>query len=231
MNWLAVCVVLFIILMTLAGAKRGFVKTVMSFASVLITLLLVSFVREPVAEALKEHTQLYSDIESGIGEFIDGQISTAAGSQSLAEDTVIESLPIPQILREALQKDNSQSVYQQLGVSNAAEYITAWLAGLAFQAICYVLTFVGVWLLLRILTLVLDLISRLPGIHQLNSLAGGVCGLLLALITVWIGGILVTAFATAQWGREALLLIEESPLLSFLYNNNYLISGLIKTIM
>ena len=40
MNWLVIAVIVFIVLATLAGAKRGLVKTVLSFASFFVSLVI-----------------------------------------------------------------------------------------------------------------------------------------------------------------------------------------------
>lgn len=229
MNWLTIGVILWIILMTAIGAKRGLVRTVLSFTAFLLALVIVAFVREPVANALKEHTAIHDSIEKGIGEFVEGSLNSAAGQSGAGTGKeVIDALPLPQLLRESLAENDSSEVYLELGVSSVSDYVVQWLTELAFQAVTYLITFLAAWILLKILSLVLDQLTHLPVIHQLNSLAGAVFGLLIALIIVWIGGLVVTAFASSQWGIEALAMIQESPLLSFLYNNNILMNGLIR---
>lgn len=230
MNWLAVCVVVFIVLSTMAGAKRGFVKTVLSFTSVLLTIVIAVLVKEPVRALVKEQTGIYASIETGVGEFVEDKAEALQAGQSSMTETVIKSLELPGLLEQALEKSNGAAVYQQSGLKNVTAYITGWLTDLAFQAVCYLISFAAVWIILRILSGILQSIVTLPVLHQLNCLAGAAGGLLIALILIWIGGIVVTAFAGTDWGRSALLLIEESPLLCFLYNNNYLMNVLLKTI-
>lgn len=101
---------------------------------------------------------------------------------------------------------------------------------MAFEAVCCIISFVVVWILLRIVTMVLAGIVRLPVLHQIDCIAGAVCGLCTALIIIWIGGIVVTAFAAQDWGREALSMITQSTLLTFLYNNNFLLNALLKAV-
>ena len=40
----------------------------------------------------------------------------------------------------------------------------------------------------------------------------------------------MTAFAAQDWGREALSMITQSTLLTFLYNNNFLLNALLKAV-
>lgn len=229
MNWLTIAVIAVIVLATLAGAKRGLVKTVLSFASFFLSIVIMLFVRQPVADFVKEKTEIYTTIEDGIGNFVGEKVQALQSSKEQIADQVIESLNLPDILKENLEKSNDAAVYAQKGANNVAVYITGWLTDLAFQAVCSVISFLVVWILLRILTLLLSGIVQLPILHQIDCIAGAVGGLCIALILVWIGGIVVTAFATTDWGREALSMITQSSLLTFLYDNNFLLKSLLQT--
>ena len=229
MNWLTIAVIAVIVLATLAGAKRGLVKTVLSFASFFLSIVIMLFVRQPVADFVKEKTEIYTTIEDGIGSFVGEKVQALQSSKDQIADQVIDSLNLPDILKENLEKSNDSAVYAQKGANNVAVYITGWLTDLAFQAVCSVISFLVVWILLRIITLLLSGIVRLPILHQIDCIAGAVGGLCIALILVWIGGIVVTAFATTDWGREALSMITQSSLLTFLYDNNFLLKSLLQT--
>ena len=150
--------------------------------------------------------------------------------QAQLTDKVIDSLNLPDVLTKSLEQSNSKAVYEQRGIQNIAAYITGWLTDLAFEAVCCIISFVVVWILLRIVTMVLAGIVRLPVLHQIDCIAGAICGLCTALIIIWIGGIVVTAFAAQDWGREALSMITQSTLLTFLYNNNFLLNALLKAV-
>lgn len=229
MNWLTIAVIAVIVLATLAGAKRGLVKTVLSFASFFLSIVIMLFVRQPVADFVKEKTEIYTTIEDGIGNFVGEKVQALQSSKDQITDQVIDSLNLPDILKENLEKSNDAAVYAQKGANNVAVYITGWLTDLAFQAVCSVISFLVVWILLRIITFLLSGIVQLPILHQIDCIAGAVGGLCIALILVWIGGIVVTAFATTDWGREALSMITQSSLLTFLYDNNFLLKSLLQT--
>ncbi len=229
MNWLTIAVIAVIVLATLAGAKRGLVKTVLSFASFFLSIVIMLFVRQPVADFVKEKTEIYTTIEDGIGNFVGEKVQALQSSKDQIADQVIDSLNLPDILKENLEKSNDAAVYAQKGANNVAVYITGWLTDLAFQAVCSVISFLVVWILLRIITFLLSGIVQLPILHQIDCIAGAVGGLCIALILVWIGGIVVTAFATTDWGREALSMITQSSLLTFLYDNNFLLKSLLQT--
>ena len=186
------------------------------------------FVRQPVSDFVKEQTGVYTTIENGISTFVEEKTQAIQTSQAQMADAVIDSLNLPEILKNALEQSNSKAVYDQKGIQSVSVYITGWLTDLAFQAVCCVISFLVVWILLRIVTILLAGIVQLPVLHQIDCIAGAVGGLLISLIVIWIGGIAVTAFATTKWGRDALSMITQSPLLTFLYNNNVLLNALLK---
>ena len=227
MNWLVIGVIVLILAATMAGAKRGFVKTIFSFTSVFVSMLIVLFIRQPVSDLVREQTGIYASIENGISTFVGEKTQSVQGNSAGVTDNVINSLNLPQVLKSALAESNSKAIYGQNGIRSITGYITEWLTELAFQAVCYVISFMLVWVCLRLVTGVLSGVVKLPIIHQIDCIAGAVCGLCTALIIIWIGGIAVTACATSQWGQEALVLIKKSSLLTLLYDNNYLLNTLL----
>ena len=176
MNWLTIAVIAVIVLATLAGAKRGLVKTVLSFASFFLSIVIMLFVRQPVADFVKEKTEIYTTIEDGIGNFVGEKVQALQSSKDQIADQVIDSLNLPDILKENLEKSNDAAVYAQKGANNVAVYITGWLTDLAFQAVCSVISFLVVWILLRIITFLLSGIVQLPILHQIDCIAGAVGG-------------------------------------------------------
>ena len=83
--------------------------------------------------------------------------------------------------------------------------------------------FIVISIVLRIGLLILDSITKLPGIHLVNAIGGAVFGLVNALIFIWILCMIVTALASTEFGINTLGMIKESPFLSFIYNNNLLL--------
>ena len=188
------------------------------------------FVREPVSDFVKDQTGIYAAIETSVSSFVEEKTQEIQAEQAQLTDKVIDSLNLPDVLTKSLEQSNSKAVYEQRGIQNIVAYITGWLTDLAFEAVCCIISFVVVWILLRIVTMVLAGIVRLPVLHQIDCIAGAICGLCTALIIIWIGGIVVTAFAAQDWGREALSMITQSTLLTFLYNNNFLLNALLKAV-
>ncbi len=183
-----------------------------------------------MSDFVKDQTGIYAAIETSVSSFVEEKTQEIQAGQAQLTDKVIDSLNLPDVLTKSLEQSNSKAVYEQRGIQNIAAYITGWLTDLAFEAVCCIISFVVVWILLRIVTMVLAGIVKLPVLHQIDCIAGAICGLCTALIIIWIGGIVVTAFAAQDWGREALSMITQSTLLTFLYNNNFLLNALLKAV-
>jgi len=73
------------------------------------------------------------------------------------------------------------------------------------------------------LCIALDLISKLPLLNGVNKTAGLLAGLLHGLVIVWVFFLIITVFGGTKIGQQALEMIGESEILSFIYNNNLLL--------
>lgn len=130
------------------------------------------FVREPVSDFVKDQTGIYAAIETSVSSFVEEKTQEIQAGQAQMTDKVIDSLNLPDVLTKSLEQSNSKAVYEQRGIQNIAAYITGWLTDLAFEAVCCIISFVVVWILLRIVTMVLAGIVRLPVLHQIDCIAG-----------------------------------------------------------
>ena len=122
MNWLVIAVIILIVLATLAGAKRGLVKTVLSFASFFVSLVIMLFVREPVSDFVKDQTGIYAAIETSVSSFVEEKTQEIQAGQAQLTDKVIDSLNLPDVLTKSLEQSNSKAVYEQRGIQNIAAY-------------------------------------------------------------------------------------------------------------
>ena len=73
---------------------------------------------------------------------------------------------------------------------------------------------------LALLCKTLDLLAKLPVLRQINTVAGLAAGIAEGLLLVWVLFAILTMFAGSEFGKDALAMIGENPLLDFLYKNN-----------
>ena len=145
---------------------------------------------------------------------------------------VIENLKLPNSIRDMILDVEIDSTYfddierWNEYPEEAIEWIETQICNLLTEtilnAIGFFVTFLIASIGVAILCFTLDIISKLPVLHQINTLSGAILGALEGLVLVWIGFIIITMLGSTAFGQEALGLITESELLSYLYNNNIL---------
>ncbi|MDE7299453.1 MAG: CvpA family protein [Lachnospiraceae bacterium] len=237
MNVLSILVIVFLVGNALYGMKRGLIKTVFSIFSMITALLLTALISPIVTKQLQSNEKVityFADkvsavlpFESGDGRDVQGEAGKKPEQQGEGTKSVqekfLESLPLPESLRKSLLENNSSAYYDALGVSTFREYLCNYFACMVVSALSFVVTFLVVFVLLKILCFSLDLISKLPLLNQANHLLGLAAGAVNALLVIWVCCIVLTAFGGTEAGRNLMKLVNESGFLSFLYNNNLLL--------
>ena len=85
-------------------------------------------------------------------------------------------------------------------------------------------TFIIVYFLLSaglyILSRVLNIISKLPVLNELNRMGGGIAGLFQGLVVVWLIFTLMIVFIDKPFIQEGMNQIEENVFLKLLFESN-----------
>ena len=164
------------------------------------------------------------------GSILDG---IDAGQQQSIEDVIegadiprdmqiaaIQNADLPEVFKNLLSVNNNSEVYQQLGVETFAQYVGRYLAKLIVNIAAFLCTFVLITIVLRAIVFALDIVSALPGVGFINRLAGGVMGIVGALIIVWTLYVIITLLYTTSIGKEMFRMIQSDKILSILYEYN-----------
>lgn len=227
--WLSVAVIVYLVAMVLYGHYRGFVRQAISVAAVVASIVVVNMAAPAVKDFLLHSEAVNAVVRSGIEKTLgDGEtIPAGQEEQPSAQRSYIEGLELPEQIRELLLENNNSEVYDILGVDSFGGYLVSYTAEMVISAVSYVIVFLAAFIVLNILLRWLDLVARLPILSGVNQLAGAGLGLAQALLFIWIGSVVLTIFATTQWGMAAFGQIQTSPFLTFLYQNNMLVKAAI----
>lgn len=236
MNILTILILLMLMLFAFNGYRRGLVKTLASMFFFVIAAVLVYYAAPYVHGFLDKTTPLpgilqekcESLIAAGEGQDKDRDKGWKQEFTAKEQEQKIEELPLPSVIKKELRKQNNHFVYEQLKVSTFQEYVAGYLAGLLLRILSYVFTFLLVFFLLRMTIMTLDIVTQLPVLKGANQIAGLFFGLLQGVAVVWILFLAVTVFANAKFGREFLIMINDSPILSLLYNSNLILRFLFR---
>ena len=132
----------------------------------------------------------------------------------------IQQADLPNVFKSLLTVNNNSEIYQQLGVETFAQYVGSYLAKLIINIVAFLITFVLISIILRAIVFALDIVSSLPGVVIVNRLAGGVIGMVGAMVIVWTLYIIITLMYTTTVGKELFQMIQENQFLTMLYEYN-----------
>lgn len=192
-NAVLLCTAAFIIIMAYIGRERGFMDRVLSFGSVVVTLVVEIEIFPRIMELLRDNEavrQFFLDTVKSFMHIEDG----SAGSP----------------------------LYDLLGLDVLAENAAELMETLAVKVICFAVLFVLLRLLVRFLALIAKGLKRIRLIDGIDRLLGMLLGLAEGVVLVWIFMLIISALPDVPFCRTVLNQISRSNLLLALYNSNLL---------
>ena len=91
------------------------------------------------------------------------------------------------------------------------------------SAIAYLFTFAVVGVIVLIAGILLDIVSKLPGIKQANAILGVIVGFVQGYLAVSVVYIAAVAFAATELGASVISQVAESEILTWFYNHNIVV--------
>ena len=143
-----------------------------------------------------------------------------AGMDRVDQTKFIESLPLPQSIKDQMEAFNNENGYLKLGAKDFGSYVINYIASLIMNILAYAVTLLAVWLIIRIVLGALSVFSRLPIIGAADHLLGLVLGLIQGVLIIWLLFLVLSLFSTSEIGAGLMREVNASPFLSFLYNSN-----------
>lgn len=218
MNWLFWVIIAFIAYHVIDGLRRGFIRKAVSAVSLIVTLVLVTYLTPQITNFIQEKTSIQDNLQKKCSEiFLNNEYDEDVKTDQVL---MIENMDLPENIKEMLLENNNTESYDVLKVTGFHDYVGAYIAKLIINALAFLLSFVIVWTAIRAVLLALDVVTKLPILHGINKLAGGGLGLVYGVVLVWIAFLLVTILCNGELGRKFFGLISENQFLLFLYNQN-----------
>ena len=171
MNSLDIFVLAVIGICVVVGYFRGFVKTCFSFVPSVVSLLLTNKIY-PVFSKFLRTTPVYGYIENGVAKALNLESMTSAVSAQ--SNDYINSLSIPDFLKESLISNNNPVVYGILDATGINEYISGYVANMILNILSMIVVAVGLIVIFKLVLILLDVVTKLPVIHGINSV-GEMC--------------------------------------------------------
>lgn len=220
-----IVVLAFLAFFVIKGFRKGFLRILFTTFSIILTVAISACFTNTLAEFLTEKTSIGPGVEEKIESYIDRKFAEKEQEAQDKEEDFIESLPLPQFLKNKIQESNTLTEYRTVGVNSFKEYIVAKLSDITMKAIAFLMLSVVIYILLRIIFHLLKIISRIPILRGLNKILGMVIGLAEGLLILWCICILIMAFSTSDLGTKCVEVIQQSKVLSLIYDHNLLIKA------
>ncbi len=219
-TWLGIAVLALIAAACIMGFRKGFVKEIVSVFFMLISFLLVWAVNPYVNTFVKEYTPVYDTIQEKCQTLVSEQIGNKKTLDKEEQNQVMESLDLPDLLKNALVENNTAETYRYLAVSTFTEYISDSLAVMAVNGISFLISFILSAAVIRLLGFILNVLTKLPVIHGINKIAGAAVGGIKCVIFIWIAFLVLTLMCDTAPGQQGMALIQQDTFLNFLYSQN-----------
>lgn len=220
MNNVDIVILVIIGVMIVSGYLRGFIKTLFNLVSMVITFALTYYLYPYVSKFIMDETNLYKNISETISKNFDFEKMLEGAVSSESQLQAIENLPLPEMFKEILVNNNNPEMFKLLDVSSFTDYISGSLASIVVNIIVFIALFLIIWIALNILVGVMDLVAKLPGLKQMNELAGAGLGAILGLFFIFVGFAVISLIISVDQNINLVDMIEASTIGSFLYNNN-----------
>ena len=206
-------VVLILVGFTVFGARRGLLQTLAGLVIVIVALVGAGMIAATFSgPAAKLAAPL---IEKQIEKKIDAAIAEQAPAPSshVDEDSQLEELlsllGLDTEVRDSL-AEKAKDTVRDTGVSVTAAVVTG-IAQSILYGVLYTISFVALTVLLHVLFKAMGLLTKLPGIHSLNALGGGLLGLiegaLLLFLAVWAARRLGVSFEAQPFADAHILVV------------------------
>ncbi len=221
-NILLAVVVAILAISAVNGYRKGFLRIAISLFTIILVICVVTVISPYISNYLTNHTKVYDHLKTKVVEvFAD---NNAQYDNTIEENQIktIESYDLPEIITSCLISNNKAEVYQALMVSLFEEYVAGYLAKMIINAISFIGSFLMLWIFIWFIIFSADIIAKIPIIKGFNKLLGLFAGLIKGLIIVWVGFFVAIIFFGNTIGSQMLTYINDSVILTILFNNNLL---------
>ena len=167
----------------LVGLYRGFIASVASLGSCVLSLGVTSWLNPRLVEWVNSHPEYlqtlmsYTDAGTRIGDQTLAQTSVS-GLSGAAISEVLTRVNLPAPLSTLLQNNLQGQVFQSMGLTQVGDYVSQTIVSAVVNVLCFLACFLACFLLMHILLNFLKVVFRFPVLKQMNALMGGVFGLL-----------------------------------------------------
>ena len=183
--------------------KAGLIKSVMGLVTGIVSFIAAYSFSPVLGDHIYEKYALKT-ISNGIAKTLESLSQTAAGTFDLS--SMVKEMPdslVQIIKRYAVDSGKLEEMCSGIKegtsetVASVAEYIAAPIADTLSGAVAFIILFIGVFVILSLLTFIVDLIFHLPVLNGTNKTLGLIFGIVEALIIAFLVSNVAAAVITS----------------------------------
>ena len=231
MNVLFIVIIAIIIITGVIGYYKGLIKTILSMATIVLSIMLTSVVAPKVSEILCENETVYESVYDALSENLDlSEVTEALATQAgekldeAAQAEILEKVGMPPVIKEIIIDSGNLERFANENADKFEGYLYSLLTDLIINASSYVIVFIITSIVLAVVASVLNIISKLPMLKSLNRMAGAMLGVVEGFIIVWLFFILVSVLPGNEFMEKCNDDIQDNVVLTYLYDNNIIMN-------
>lgn len=240
MNWILIIVLAVLALSAFVGYHKGMLRIIYSLVSWIVVLAFVSWATPQINLYLLENTVIYDRIE----EYCEGTIRESSSeqvemTQQEAEEALVEELgsddllanlgvSVPDSVMDGILEKTADATEMFLDESGIYAAVAEGLATFILEGIAFLVALVLAWLVVHIISQLLGIVSKIPVIKGLNRTLGFFVGVIYGFLIVWLGFYIIALGSASEMGQVVVSYIYENPFLTFLYENNLVLTMILK---
>lgn len=210
-------IILIIGLCTFIGYKKGLAKCLLKIITTLIAIFIAIALYRPFVDFVVNNTIIDENIQLSLEKVMNTSIENKK-DQNDNGDLVKEDSGVPKPIAEYLNKNfkNAANQKQEEAVVSVARGATILIVDIA----CFIAIYLIVKIILKILTILIDFVSKLPVIKQFNEVGGLLYGIVEGVFIVLVGMTIIAIITPLTGAYEVANMILSSHVGAFFYNNN-----------
>ena len=228
------------------GSRKGLVRTVFGLFSSIVVLLTGTVISPIISNQLRNNDKIFNAISTRIEKSLEnygkngkrdeqsvdkkknkGKKSKGKKSRELinADDIYVPyklltgNQVVEEIITDILKNEHIKKAREDVQ-KEVNHRVAIYLTGIVINSGTFILVYFILSVGLLVLGKVLNIISKLPVINELNRMVGGIVGIFQGLVIVWLIFTLMMVFIEKPFIQEGMRQIEENAFLRILYESN-----------
>lgn len=213
-------IVLIIGLCIFTGYKKGLAKCLLKLVTTIIALFIAVALFRPFTDFVVKNTIIDENIQLSLEKVMNNGIEERKDENDT--NLVKEDSGVPKPIAEYLNNNFKNSVNQTR--EDAVISVARGAALLIVNIACFILIYIIVKIVLKILSILIDIVSKLPVIRQFNEVGGLIYGLIQGVFIILLVMTAVAIFTPLTGAYEVANIINQSHVGAFFYNNNVILN-------